>query len=117
MIKTLKYLSQKVLRPWEKQESKYLKLDCPPCIVPVGVECAGKHETGTFPCHLAKFVENYFVGKYLVFSFVLMTRAGENTYFPKFSKLEKLSTTIGRGLFNLGSFSKRLNYVFHTIVN
>jgi len=53
--------NKKVLRPWEKQESKYLKLDCPPCMVPVGVECAGKHEIVTFPCHLAK--ENYSCGR------------------------------------------------------
>ncbi|KAK2582699.1 hypothetical protein KPH14_004973 [Odynerus spinipes] len=42
--------------PWEKpRDTLELKtLPCPPCEVPVKVECLGGHETRTWPCYIAK---------------------------------------------------------------
>ncbi|XP_069833688.1 NF-X1-type zinc finger protein NFXL1 isoform X1 [Dendropsophus ebraccatus] len=40
--------------PWEQPcEPAYIQtaLPCPPCVVPMSVECLGKHEVGPLPCH------------------------------------------------------------------
>lgn len=46
--------SKKVLRPWEPISNLVEKLPCPPCVVPVGVACKGKHDIFMFECHQAR---------------------------------------------------------------
>lgn len=42
--------------PWEKQKDtlELKTLPCPPCEVPVEIECLGGHETRILPCYIAK---------------------------------------------------------------
>lgn len=42
--------------PWEETGPQIEKkeLPCPDCEAPVQVTCLGGHETGDYPCHLAK---------------------------------------------------------------